>query len=484
MKKRCIGLVLAAALACTPFYSAVSDRTCDTAVVHSASVYHISENGIAMIKDFEGFTQYAQWDYAQWSIGYGTGVDRDAYPNGITEAEADRLLREVVLVFEKYVNNFLNKYSISVTQNQYDALVSFTYNMGNVWSNSSEVTIRTYLINGITNYTPEEITAAFRLWCKAGGQVLPGLLRRRQVEAELFLSDMDYSKNQNGEKWRITSTTGVRLRSGSSTTTQVLNVIPYNQTFYVDEKKECEGFLWGKTTYSGQNGWCVLDYADYISGEVETTVIPDDEKYEQYSINSTSGVNLRYNYGMDNKVLAVIPYETVITVYEKKKLDDYLWGRTEYNGKAGWCVLNYAKRFGAEETPESLSIEKLPKKTLYEAGELFDCRGMIVVAHYSDGRDEITEDYGCTGNTMLPGTSTITVEYRGASTSFSVLVNARRGDVNKNGVIDLDDDAEVRGYILNNSGGSVPESGDINGDGVINIFDSMRIRNEVLYREK
>ena len=93
-----------------------------------AAQMSISENGLSLIKEFEGFLQYAQWDYSQWSIGYGTGVDKDAYPDGITEAEADRLLRNVVLRYEGYVNRFISKYSIDITQNQYDALVSFTYN--------------------------------------------------------------------------------------------------------------------------------------------------------------------------------------------------------------------------------------------------------------------------------------------------------------------------------------------------------------------
>ena len=203
MYKRCIALLCAVVFAGKHLFYSGAECTNDKSVICSAVSSRISENGIALIKEFEGFLQYAQWDYKQWTIGYGTGVDKDAYPNGITEQEADMLLREVVVVYEKYVQNFLDKYNISVTQNQYDALVSFTYNMGNVWTNTSEVRIRTYLINGIYNYTPQQITDAFKLWCKAGGEVLPGLLRRREREAELFLSDADYSSQENGERWRI-----------------------------------------------------------------------------------------------------------------------------------------------------------------------------------------------------------------------------------------------------------------------------------------
>ena len=139
--KRKICLLTALMIAVSPiaYHLASSDKKQDSVCIEAAATSLISENGISLIKEFEGFLQYAQWDYKQWTIGYGTGVDKDAYPDGITEGEADRLLREVVVVYEGYVQNFLNKYNITVTQNQYDALVSFTYNMGNVWINSDEV---------------------------------------------------------------------------------------------------------------------------------------------------------------------------------------------------------------------------------------------------------------------------------------------------------------------------------------------------------
>lgn len=484
MKKRCLSLLTAMAVAGVHLFYPVTELNYEKPVVCSAVSSRISENGIALIKGFEGFLQYAQWDYKQWTIGYGTGVEKDAYPNGITEAEADRLLREVVIVYEKFVQNFLDKYNITVTQNQYDALVSFTYNMGNVWTNESEVTIRTYLINGISNYSAQQITDAFKLWCKAGGEVLPGLLRRREKEAELFLSGTDFSVETKGEKWRITSSTGVRLRNDTYTDSAITAVIPYNELITVDEKKECNGFLWGKTSYGKKSGWCVLDYAEHVSGTVETSVVTDGDKYEQWRINSDTGVNLRYNYSTDAKVLAVIPYNQVITVYEQKNAGNYVWGRTEYNGKAGWCVLNYASKYDIRGVLEGIRIEQLPEKTMYTAGELFENKGMRIVAHYSSGKEEEVEDYGCSGNTTIPGISVITVEYQGVSCDLSVLVNARKGDLNKNGTIDIEDNFSLKSYILNRTAGFTEESGDINGDGVINIFDSIHAKKEVLYKNE
>lgn len=484
--KRCIAAALAltvcgAQLFCPGFIDN------DNIMVTYALESRISESGIALIKEFEGYVQYAQWDYQQWSIGYGTGVDKDAYPNGITEPEADRLLREAVLTYEGYVQTFLIKNNIKVTQNQYDALVSFTYNLGNVWAYTSEVTIRTYLINGINNYTPQQIKDAFGLWVKAGGQVNDGLVRRRAREAEIFLSDGEYMPEvSSGERWRITSATGVRLRNDPDTTSEIQGVLPYNSVINITEKKNSEGFLWGKVDSGSVNGWCVLDYAEKMSGNLETVVVPDaPEKFEKWRITSETGVNMRYNYGISSQVIDFIPFNTVITAYEIKEADGYVWARTEYNGQPGWCVLNYASRIITDSAGNpvlvGIKVDRLPDRTVYTAGELFNNKGMKVTAVYSDGTQKEVYEYGCSANTTVPGTSQVHIDYLGKTTDFEISINAVKGDLNANGFVDTDDGFSLNRFIL---GGSTPEnlktSGDINGDGSIDVIDSILARKKIL----
>ncbi len=481
--KKISGVLAACIIAFSGFTFPVAYN--DEIITSGTQISRISENGISLIKEFEGFLQYAKWDYKQWTIGYGTGVQKDEYPDGITEAEADKLLRDVVVTYEMYVQNFLNKYNIKVNQNQYDALVSFTYNLGNVWVSTDTVTIRNYLIDGIEKYTDEQITAAFMLWCKAGGEVLPGLLRRREAEARLFLSKGDFTLDFfTGEQWRITSNTGVRLRKEPDTSSDILSVIPYNQTVNVSQKYHKEGFLWGKVSYAGIDGWCVLDYAEHIRGEISTTIVPDDDNFEKWRITSDNGVNLRLNYGTSSAVVGVVPYNKVITVYEKKESDGYTWARTEYMGIDGWCVLNYAVRIEEQQNSEELvgiRIQKYPHKLTYIAGELFNGDGMEVVAVYSDGTEKKVDDYGCTGNITLPGAGIITVEYRDFKCDFSVLVNPAIGDINLNGIIDFEDNYIVKKYLLDNSKDvTASKLGDINGDGVLNVFDSIRIKRKIL----
>lgn len=162
-----------------------------------ASNRSISEEGVGMIRSFEGFrsTAYkAVVSEKYYTIGYGH-YGADVYPGmTVTREQAEQMLRSDIQKYEGYVNNFLNSHSISVNQSQYDALVSFTYNLGNVWVSTPTFQLKTYLINGINNYSDEQITTAFTNWCRDGaGNVLSGLVTRRQKEASYFLRERNGS---------------------------------------------------------------------------------------------------------------------------------------------------------------------------------------------------------------------------------------------------------------------------------------------------
>ena len=149
-------------------------------------VMTVSEEGIDFIAEFEGYRQYAYMDGGKWYIGYGTTCEEDEFPDGVTEEEARELLREHIAEQEEKLHSFLNKYGIQLTQYQYDALVSFTYNLGTSWINPANRICR-YLMEGIENYTKDEIVNCIATWCHVGRDVVPGLAARRLQEAYLFL---------------------------------------------------------------------------------------------------------------------------------------------------------------------------------------------------------------------------------------------------------------------------------------------------------
>ena len=84
--------------------------------------------------------------------------------------------------------------------------------------------------------------------------------------------DVDFSSNNStiSEKWQVTSTSGLNLRSGAGTSYSVYTTIPYQKQFTVTDKKSADGYTWGYTTYNGYSGWCALDYAQRVDSNVLT----------------------------------------------------------------------------------------------------------------------------------------------------------------------------------------------------------------------
>lgn len=136
----------------------------------------ISEQGIALIKSFEGCRLAAYKAVSTekyYTIGWGHyGADVKAGQT-ITQGEADALFLSDVQQFVKYTNHYTA--SLKLNQNQFDALVSFCYNAG-------PGTLKK-LVSG---RMPEEIAEHFSDYCKSGGKFLKGLVQRRQQEKELF----------------------------------------------------------------------------------------------------------------------------------------------------------------------------------------------------------------------------------------------------------------------------------------------------------
>ena len=137
----------------------------------------ISKNGLDLIKHFEGCELEAyKCPAGVWTIGYGhikTAVEGMT----ITQHQADEMLIEEMNEYEGYINNSVR---VDLTQNQFDAMVSWVYNLGSGNLNTS--TLLKVLNSGDYAGVPEQLLR----WNKAGGRVLEGLPRRRQAEADLF----------------------------------------------------------------------------------------------------------------------------------------------------------------------------------------------------------------------------------------------------------------------------------------------------------
>jgi lysozyme len=137
----------------------------------------ISNIGIDLIKQFEGCeTKAYKCPAGVWTIGYGhiKGVQEG---DVITETQAHEMLVEELKEYENYI---LNAVEVDLNQNQFDAMVSWVYNLGP--TNLKSSTLLKELNSKNYNAAAQEITK----WNKAGGKVLTGLVRRREAEASLF----------------------------------------------------------------------------------------------------------------------------------------------------------------------------------------------------------------------------------------------------------------------------------------------------------
>ena len=141
----------------------------------------ISQNGIELIKLFEGCKLKSyKCPAGVWTIGYGNTFYLDGSKilmgQKISQAEADMLLLKLLPKYEATVDRNIK---VTVTQNQYDALVSFCWNCG-----SSESLFRLVNIKATDEVIHKWLCSHYIM---GGGKVLAGLVRRRKAEADLFI---------------------------------------------------------------------------------------------------------------------------------------------------------------------------------------------------------------------------------------------------------------------------------------------------------
>lgn len=136
-----------------------------------------SQQGIDLIKRFEGFKPEAYKDpVGVWTIGYGH-TRTACFGMSISENEAESLLRSDVEEAERAIARFVE---VELSQNQFDALVSWVFNLG------AGALSRSTMLKKINSSLHKEVPDQMRRWVYAGGQRLRGLELRREAEARLY----------------------------------------------------------------------------------------------------------------------------------------------------------------------------------------------------------------------------------------------------------------------------------------------------------
>lgn len=148
-----------------------------------------SRDLIELLKAFEGFRPIPFWDNSQYSVGYGTfcGYTKEQVPaeywNGISEETAEALMVNHLSGNIAGLNRFIDKHGLTLTQQQFDALLSFTYNCGGNWMNDTTGNMYRAVTSGDAG---AYLAYAVGLYKTSGGVPSRGHINRRMIELQVF----------------------------------------------------------------------------------------------------------------------------------------------------------------------------------------------------------------------------------------------------------------------------------------------------------
>ena len=313
----------------------------------AASGFAPSEDMIALLKTLEGFDRYPRWDYAQWTVGYGTACPSEDLArlsrDGITVEEAEVLLKQHLAGFVKTVNSFNVKYSLNMTQNDFDAVLMFTYNLGHAWM-FYDSNFRTALIEG---YSGNDLMYVMGQWSHAGGEVLTQLVKRRMMEYNIMVNGV-YSRTLPDNYCYVI----YELNGGKGQTD--VQCYDSNLTDEIRVTPTREGYTFAGWYTMNKGGVKVtrLDasvrnmtlYARWVKeGEMPPqdepgTSAPENQPLDPVKITvSVNDVNIRTGPGTNYPVVDCVAKGTQMTITEVQTGTGYTWGKFD----GGWIALMY-----------------------------------------------------------------------------------------------------------------------------------------------
>lgn len=379
MKKRWISLILAVIMI-------VSLLGTVPALAEEIPDMKISDKFLEVLKQMEGFYPYPQWDYAQWTVGYGTRCPDDKLnywtkgdpntpddDNPITEEEALALLDAEMSNYEIPVNKFIKKYGLKLEQHQYDALISFSYNCGTGWTLEETGYLNTAVRQGDMS---NALIYGLCLWSTAGGNYI--LIPRRLSEANMYING-EYKSYTEGNSYPA-SFKYVFLDGNGGTAKYTIH--GYNAA---DPAGIVTDFKDIPTGVDANGNWFVYEFAGWFTeptGGTQVTVLDGSltngtilyaqwkdpsgqivplmkgEAVPNLSVNVTANVNVRTGPGtyfpVNYTIQATADAPKTITVTEVFTSGSTTWGRFA----DGWLSLSYTNY---DDVVNSLPDDSFPK---------------------------------------------------------------------------------------------------------------------------
>ena len=318
----------------------------------SAEGMAVSEDCVEFIKEVEGFSAHPYYDHKQHTVGYGTKCPTDKYfdymVNGISREEAEQLLRETLSdIAAAMEEKLMEPYGLTFRQEEFDALASFTFNIGTGWM-GYDSSLRAAILNGADE---EELVYAFSLYSTAGGVYSKGLIGRRLCEANMYINGV-YSKKVSDDYGYV-----FYEPNGGSLTYQVQGYICENRPApAADAVRREDTFLGWYTELQG--GGKVEQLSKSLRGKTlfarwESSREADGEEEAATAITVTGDVvNIRKGPGTGYGIARQVYRDDVLLLTHVTNLMGQDWGKV----LDGWICLqytNYADVIGDEDDPAS-----------------------------------------------------------------------------------------------------------------------------------
>ena len=327
--------------------------------VNASSNMQSSEEVISFIKKMEGFNKYAFWDVSQWSVGYGTA----GYPGQvITEQEADKAMREHMAIIDEKLNEFAGKYNLTFTQNEHDALASFSFNCGTGWMKTGG-RFRSAIIEGTTL---NDFLFYISLWANNSSIPDPILIKRRLCEANIYLNGI-YSKSMPEDfSFEILDANGGTPGSNGEDKMQGYSLKQPNPILAKDPQKGSMKFLGWFTEPTGGTQVTELSastskltlYAHYEGDEPEQEEAP--QVIAKGTITCDTYVNIRKDAGIGYDLVGKAANGTRVELFQIKTAGSMKWGKTG----SGWICMDYIVLDGQQpEEPDQEEVRETPVRT-------------------------------------------------------------------------------------------------------------------------
>ena len=443
MKKRLLCCLLAVVI-CAGSIIGLAPRS------QAADAMTVSQKMIDMLKKVEGFAPRAYWDHSQWTVGYGTRCPNDMLDvydastgRDITEEEAETLLHEMLQDFEDEVNQYIDNYSLSLTQYEFDALVSFTYNCGGSWTYNDQSSLNRAIRAGLTG---TDLVYTMSLYSMVDTSY--DLINRRLSESYLYLEGQYEAYNDSSDgtypyryRYVFLDGNGGDMLYAIHGYTAADPTAPKAAFTRIPTGVDDEGnpfiysFAGWYTSPTGGSKIEILDdsltsgtilYAHWADPNGNIVQLPKGTAVDNVVVTVQSQVNVRSGPATFYSKTGKLYEGDTVTVTQVYTDDSLMWG--QFDG--GWVCLNYTD-FSSSNIPVTpditgISLVTQPEgATCVQGSVITDLQGSVLQLNYSDGTTgamtlsaDMLDDY----DTETLGQITVTATYAGYSVTFPVEV--------------------------------------------------------------